>query len=222
MAITHPQRLPQTGAARQRFEPLRVDYAAPETGGRIGAQQAGFPLWEATWDLGKVGPERADIWAAFVDACDGPMNAFLASDVSRPMPLLHPDFSRMRRPDGSPFDGTATSWSVDETGVLVTLNGIPRNLQLSLRDYVGFVWETEGEPRRALVRVNQSARANSSGVIVPEVRMAVPSIVPETAVATLKDPTCLMKLIPDRTVVGEMDRRQQRTVRIAARQELLP
>ena len=200
MAITHPQRLPSTGAARQRFEIQRVDYLSPETGGRIGAQQAGFPVWVGDWNLGTVGPERADLWAAFVDACDGPMNVFLAGDVSRPMPLRHPSFSRMRRPDDSPFDGTATSWSVDATGRQLTLNGLPKNLQLSLRDYVGFIWETGGEPRRALVRVTQAARANSSGVIVPEVRMAVPSIVPETAVATLKDPTCLMRLMPGETV----------------------
>jgi hypothetical protein len=49
---------PTSGAAQQQFELQRVDYGAPEAGGRVGGVQAGFPLWKLVWTLGNVGRDR--------------------------------------------------------------------------------------------------------------------------------------------------------------------
>lgn len=220
MAIVHPQRAPGWWS-RQRFEIERVDHLSPENGGRIGAVTAGFPVWTASWDLGRVGPDRADEVAAFVDSLNGAQIPFLAWDVSRPWPKAHPaGFGGMVRAGGGAFDGTAATWAADSSRQQLTLTGLPANLALSVRDYVGFAWETEGEARRALVRTLESARADADGALTVEVRPALPTLIPPEAVATLKRPDCLMRLTPE-TEIGDMDRRRQVRVRIVARQDLM-
>jgi hypothetical protein len=67
--------MPASGAAMQEFEPQRVDYAAPESGGRLGGVQAGFPLWLAVWTWGTIGARRSDLLPAGLilsvgDYCD--------------------------------------------------------------------------------------------------------------------------------------------------------
>ena len=136
-------------------------------------------------------------------------------------------FGSMARPAGTAFDGAATSWSVDATRTLLTLNGLPKNLRLSIGDYVGFSWTTSGAQRRALVRALEAKTADSSGVIsAMQVTPAVPggaaTVVPGSATAYLNEPTCIMRLDPRQTSIGKMDGLMRGDLRVVAMQDLRP
>lgn len=227
MALTYPLALPAAGASRQTFEPKRVDYLSPETGGRLGAMSAGVPLWYGKWTLGNQGAARSDEWSAFVDALDGPARYFLGRDTARPYPLAYQDtqLQGLSRAGGGAFDGSATAWARASTAdgqSLLELEGLPAGLVLSRRDYVGFRWETEGEDRRALVRLVAPAVAAGDGTVTLTVRPAVHTIVPAEAIAHLDEPACLMKLIPSETQLGDMDRRLSLSGTVAGLQDLQP
>lgn len=212
--ITFPRDMPEKGAAGQEFEPQRVDFAAPEAGGRLGGVQAGFPLWIATWSLGRMGLDAADEWRAWYLTMRGSQKSFFGRDMGRPYPKRHPEgFARMVKADGTPFLGSGSGWSqaIDAEGnAVLTLQGLPPGLILSLCDYAGFKWDAAGAPagsygRRALARVVEGGMADATGSVSVKVEPAVPALVPPTAVVHLDRPACVMKLLPD-TKIGAIDR----------------
>lgn len=217
-----PLALPTTGPSQQKFEILRVDFGSPTTGGRLFAVTAGFPLWEAIWNLGFMGEARSDEWGAFLDDCRGPQRLLVGFDFARRFPRAYPNgFDGLERPDASPFDGAATSWSQDldaETRCQLTLEGLPAGFTLARRDYVGFVWETW---KRALVRCTAPATADEDGVITVPVEPVIPTVVPDDAVAYLNQPSCLMRLRTADTDPGQIDRRKSLPAKISALQDLI-
>jgi len=221
-----PLTFPGTGASLQSFEPERVDYLAPEAGGRLGGVQAGFPRWRAQWSIGRIGALRSDIWRAWVARLRGAQRAFYAADLARPYPLAHiTGFAGMTRAGGGAFDGSATGWSETINADLeseVTLEGMPAELVLSIGDYIDFRWETEGAPRRALIRVVVGAEADGSGDITFKSEPPIPGVVPVDAAAHLDEPACLMKLDPETKLDGVDRRRAIKGGLISAVQELLP
>jgi hypothetical protein len=206
---------PTKGAAGQEFEAERVDFTAPEAGGALGGVQAGFPRWQATWTLGKMGQLASDEWRAFFAELRGAQRPFLGRDLARPFPLayVHCGFTRMTKVGGAPFLGAADDWSVsidDEGYCLLTLEGVPAGLVLSKIDYVGFKWDAAGaEPgsygRRALVRLIRPAVADGSGNVILVVEPPVPGLVPADAIAHLDRPACVMKRSPE-SKLGAIDR----------------
>ena len=204
MTITFPRDMPGTGVALQEFEILRVDYSAPEASGFQGGVQAGFPLWSATWTLGKLGTARSDIWRAWVASLRGRQRPFLGRDFSRPRPL-----ACIHGLPGS-WSGDATSWgaAIDaEKNGMLTLTGIPSGLAISLGDYVAFRWTTGGERRGAMVRTVEGATASGGGGATLTVEPPVPACVPPSAVAYLEKPAAPMRLVPEQTQLGGVDRR---------------
>lgn len=206
---------PTSGAAQQQFEIQRIDYGAPEAGGRVAGVQAGFPLWQLSWTLGNVGVDRSDAWRAFMAQIRGSSRRFLGWDLGRPYPKAHASgFTGLTRPDASPFDGTATSWSETITAdgdSQVTLNGFPVAFGLGIGDYIGFEYTaTEsavaGLPWSAVVRVVEPATADDFGVIVPTCEPPIPSAVPAGAVATVANPKCVMVLVSDQSKLNGIDR----------------
>ncbi|MDR7232298.1 hypothetical protein J2X45_003404 [Caulobacter sp. BE264] len=227
MAITFPRPMPEAGAARQTFELGRRDFLSPETGGRVGSIAVGPPVWVAEWSLGQGGPRRADEWVAFVDSLEGSKRLFVGRDLSRPYPLAYQDtaLAGLTRAAGGAFNGAASAWSIDtddDGAPILVLSGLPAFFRLSRRDYVGFRWTTEGVERRALVRLAKDYTGTGEGWGLLPIQPAVPSIVPPTATAHFDLPGCLMRLIPDKTVIGAMDRRLAPAVTVAAIQDLLP
>lgn len=216
--MSAPRELPDSFAGQQEFEIQRVDYAAPEAGGRLGGVQAGFPLWLAVWTLATIGARRSDIVRAWLAGQRGQLRRFYGRDIARPYPLAHiAGFDGMTRAGGGAFAGDATAWSEtinsDDDSEL-TLEGLPAGLSLSIGDYVGFKWDAEGAAegsfeRRALVRValNGAAIADEDGAITVKVEPPVPSVVPEDAVAHLDRPCCVMTLITDQSKLNAIDRR---------------
>lgn len=206
MALTFPLSLPPKGFNTNYFEPLRMDFMAPEMSGRIGAVGGGWPLWEAEYNLGGMSQATADDIRAFKDALRGPQRLFYGRDQKRPFPRAYPNgFAGLNRAGGGSFSGgTASSWSVNIARDVLTLNGLPANFVLNKGDYIGFTWTTGGQQRRHLVRTVEALNANGSGVAAITVEPAVHPVVPSEATATLSTPTCLMRLRPE-TRLGPVD-----------------
>jgi hypothetical protein len=207
---------PTSGAAQQQFELQRVDYGSPEAGGRVAGVQAGVPLWQLVWTLGNVGVTRSDAWRAFMSQIRGATRRFLGRDLGRPYPKAHlAGFAGMTRAGGGSFDGSASSWSETITAdgdSQVTLNGLPAStLTLSQGDYIDFRYNaTEtavaGLPWHVPVRVVTGGTSNGSGVLTVTCEPPIPSAVPNTAVAHLDNPKCVMALVSDQSKLNGIDR----------------
>src|SRR5690606_38180213 len=135
-----------------------------------------------------------------------PQRLFYGRDLKRRFPRAYPNgFAGMTRAGGGSFAaGTASSWSVNTSRDVLTLNGLPASFSLSKGDYGGFSWTTSGQQRRHLVRAVEAATANGSGVAVITVEPAVHKVVPSGATARLANPDCLMRLTPE-TRIGPVD-----------------
>lgn len=216
MTLLVPRDLPDAIAALQEFEIQRIDYTAPEAGGAIGGVQAGFPLWLASWSIGKIGAAKSDEVRAWFARRRGGARPFFGRDLTRPFPKAHiAGFAGMTRAGGGAFDGSATSWSetIDgEDDCRLTLTGLPAGLALGFTDYVGFKWDdpagADGNNyRRALVRVVVGGTASGGGSVTVTVEPPVPALVPAGAVAHLDNPKCVMKLVTEQSKLDAIDRR---------------
>lgn len=235
-----PIEMPERGGSQQYFEPEPVSYLSPEGGGRIGAVQAGAARWEAEWTLGRIGARVSDEWRAWVAQVQQSSRPFLARDRARPFPLRYSGgFAMMTLPDATgPFTGAAAGWSqtIDDQGdAWLTLQALAAGLILSIGDYVGFRWDAaEGDEgnmaRRALVRCASGGMADEDGEVTVRIVPPLPvagegliGVVPDTAIAHLDRPACVMKLVPGQRRLGAIDRRLAvASGTIRATQELLP
>ncbi|MFC3579132.1 hypothetical protein [Sphingomonas hylomeconis] len=216
MTITFPRALPEAFVGSGPvFELQRVDFLSPETGGRLGALTAGFPLWMASWPMANsIGRVKSDEVTAWVDSMRGAGKRFHGRDVSRPAPRYHLG--------GVPFTIHPSSWSqtfdADGTAIL-QLTGCLSGMVISHRDYIGFEWDGW---KRSLVRAIEPATATAGGVLQFAIEPPVPPITPSGAVVNLAAPTCLMRLTKD-TNVGAMTRRLSVSGgKIAAVEDLVP
>lgn len=197
MALSYPRDMPDVGARSQSFEQQRVDYLSPETGGRLGAITAGWPLWAMSLTLNNMLFNDSDIWRAWVASQRGAQRLFNARDLDRPMPRAHAN--------GRSFSKVAAGWSqaIDDDGTaIVTFTGLVPGMILSLGDYVDFTWSTW---KRSLVRVVDGGSATAAGALTAAVEPPVPSLTPAGAVAGFYRPACLMRLVTASTQLGEQD-----------------
>jgi len=224
MTLTFPRPLPVSGAASQEFEPARVDYLSPETGGRLGGVSAGFPLWKGVWTLSQTGLlATSEEWRALISSLRGPQRTFYGRDYARPRPLSLPNgFTGLTRAGGGAFDGTALTWSLNGTRDEITLTGLSAGLALSIGDYGMFRWATSGQARRSLHRAVAASTASGAGVAVMTVEPPVPTLVPVGAVFDLSEPACIMKSVPGETRIGSMGRNKRVDGQLVGLQELLP
>lgn len=211
MILTQPST--PSGIARVRFDIERVDYAAPEASGRQGGVQAGWPIWAARYEIDRSDPDSADLWQAFFDRLRGRIRRFYAIDPKRRLPKLYRfGFGGLvRAGTATAFDGTATSWSqaIDANGnALITLNGLPAGLVLSVGDMIGFRWDAAGAGagnmmRRTIARAVLPATATGAGQA--QVTVEAPlntALVPAGAIAHLNDPAAVMQLVPEDSSLG--------------------
>lgn len=185
MSLSFPRTMPTVGIKSQSFELQRSDYLSPEKSGRLGAVAGGWPLWATEIDLNNLMPDNADIWRAWIAAQRGAQRQFYGFDVDRRIPRAYQS--------GGSYTHDASSWSVNSDRDVVTLNGLTAAQVITLGDYIGFSWAGIG---RAIVRAVETITADGSGVATVTVEPAVHTLVPSTAVATVYQPTCLMRLVP--------------------------
>jgi len=209
MTIAFPRAMPLYGVGVQRFELQRVDFLSPRTDGRLNGITAGFPLWSATWTLTAMSPDRRQEWRAWVASLRGPQRQFYGTDLTASLPLAY------RATGLGAFGGDAASWSINTDRDVLTLTGLPSGFKLSPGDYVGFRW---GTTKRAIVRVLE---AGTGATISFSVEPALPSVVPGSAIAHVKDAACLMRLTPE-TEIGEIGVDGILSGKIAAIQDLIP
>lgn len=198
--------MPSIGGEGLTFQPQREDLLSPETSGRMGGVQIGWPRWRLSMNLANLEFAVADEWIAFYRSRRGSMRMFLGYDLSRPYPAAHAKgFRNMLTVGGQPFMGTAGGWSQtinDDGDAVLTLTTVPSGLKLGWGDYIGFKWDSadadEGDAdRRFLVAVTGGGKANAAGTISVVVEPSVHDVVPPGAVAHLDNPMCLMKLMDD-------------------------
>jgi len=211
-----PQPLPlDFCGAGQAFEIDRVDYSAPETAGRTGGVQAGFPRWTATWPVGTISRRKSDEVRAFVTSRRGAQRLLYGYEVGREIPRYHQG--------GIPLGPAPTGWSqavADDGTVMLMLTGVKPGLFISYGDYVGYVWDGW---KRALVRAVSQAGALDDDTITFAIEPAVPAMVPVDATIKLAYADCLMKIDPGQTQIGGIGRRLAVTGgKIVAHQELVP
>lgn len=210
MALTFPRGMPSKGIGGQRFELQRVDYLSPNLAGQVASVTAGFPLWSATWALTGMSEAQSQGWRAWVSSLRGSQKLFLGRDLLRSVPLAY------KTTGLGAFNGDASSWSVNSDRDVLTLNGLPSGFVLSPGDYVGFRWGTD-PVRRTMVGVLEAVTGTSISFSIDP---PLPTIVPVTAVAHVKDPCCLMRLTPE-TDIGDMGVNRVLTGRISAIQTLI-
>lgn len=222
-SLVFPIPMPQ-GVASEYFEPERVDAISPTTDGAVGGVTLGFPLWRARWTLGQsISRATSEEWRAFVAVLRGQQRTFLGYDQGRRYPLSAPaGFAGLTRAGGGAFDGSASSWSVNADRDEPTLSGFPPGFVVSVGDLIMWRWVTGGVQRRALCRSVRPAVANGSGVVTVIVEPPLPTLTPGTAVADMKEPTCVMKQISEETKLGEKTRTLRIGGTVAAIQVLLP
>lgn len=208
-----PVEMPTMYVAQQIFEVQRNNFTAPTADARVGGVQAGFPLWGGSWTLSRMPVENSDEWRAFIADQRGGIRRFLARDLARQYPREYPDgFGAF-----GAFTGAASGWSQtinsDEDAILtLTLGSAAAGLILSPGDYVDFRYTTTepalpGIAWRTMSRVTVGGTANGSGVVTVTIDPPVPTnAVPNTAVAHLDEPACVMTVIADRTSLDRVDR----------------
>jgi len=212
--------MPSSGVGQQRFEVDRVDFQSPTTGGRTGNVTAGFPRWVAEYTLGRNSETMSDQWRAFVKRLRGGQRTFFGRDVNRPYPRAYLNgFSGLTRAGGGSFDGSATSWSLDGTRTMLTLNGLPAGFVVGFNDYGDFRWSV-GFEKRALIAFVTAGAANGSGVLTLEVDPPVPTLVAGGVTFSFDRPACLMKMTPE-AHLGAIDRRKSVEGSLIARSELV-
>jgi len=197
-SIIFPRPIIAGGVLSQGFDPARVDYLSPETGGRIYSVAAGSPLWSMTLGYNNLLIPDAYALKAWVDSLDGAKQLIFAFDIDRQIPLYHQS--------GRPFAASPATWSQtinDDDVPLLELTGLLRGQVVSVGDYVSFVWG--GGKKFALVRALEAARADASGTAEFAVTPAVPTlIVPPEATTTLRRAGCLMRQVTAETKLMEI------------------
>jgi hypothetical protein len=213
-----PFDMPVSGMALQQFEPLRVDYGAPEAGGRIGGVQAGAPLWQGVWTIGNIGAAKSDELRAFLASLRGGTRRFLGRDLARPYPKAYATtgFAGLTRAGGGSFDGTATSWSETITAdgdAQFTLHGLPAGFAMTIGDYIGFRWvATETRRRRAdLARAGARDRSEDRrrlrGAVWHHLRTAFAGVRSADRDLLPEHPKAVMALVGDKSNLDAIDRR---------------
>ena len=132
-----PVEMPQMYVAMQSFELERVDYMAPESGGRVNGVQAGFPLWRMVNTLSRMPLAYSDEWRAWLTGMRGATRRFIGRDIARQLPRAYVETGSL--PGG--FDGEASDWSEtinSDDDAELTLNGLPVGFVLSQGDYIDF------------------------------------------------------------------------------------
>jgi len=194
MAISYPRAMPGK-LARVVFEPAHQVVHNAERGGRAISVVIGPARWEAEFATADLREPDLSEWRAWIASLQGGAKTFYAGDPSKPYPRAYPTgFSGMTRAGGGSFDGTATSWSIDSSRAVLTLNGLPASFAISIGDMTAFEWSTS---KRYLVRALEAATANGSGVATFTVEPKIETLVSSGAVATLANPQCVMRLTPD-------------------------
>lgn len=133
-------------------------------GGELFAANLGARLWRGTVTLGRLTYAEAGEVEALIDVLREAGNTFMAYDVRRPYPILHPGGA----------GGAVTIKAIAANNRELSLQGMPAGFVMTRGDYIQFNYGSV--PRRtALHRVVVGAVADGAGVasdieVTPNIR----------------------------------------------------
>lgn len=219
--IAYPRNMPVGGVVSQAFEPQRIDFGSPSVSGRFTSVTAGPPLWSMTITLRDGDEDEVAEWRAFMASLRGAQRTFLAGDLTRPYPKAYIDgFDGLVRATGGVFNGAATSWSINADRDVPTFSGMPAGFEVSTGDYVMWRWATGGVQRRSLGRAIERSTASGGGVVSVAIEPPLPALTPGGAVADFAKPECVMRMLTDKSQMGELDVLHSAAGTLAALQDL--
>jgi len=192
MAISYPRAL-AAPIALARFEPDFQTTHAPEAGGELNAITLGPARWRADYSSPMMRDPELSAWRAWLASMENGVGTFYGVDPIRLLPQSCPaGFSGMTRHGGGAFDGTVSAWTIDGPGRNLELTTLPSTLTVTAGDLVAFVWDTN---KRYLTRALETVTA-VAGVAEFAVAPRIEAFVPGDAVATLLNPSCVMRIVP--------------------------
>lgn len=215
MALSFPADFPSTWRVGNMLVDLaRADATAPDGTGRGGGVQIGDPLWGATMALECITDAQAISVAAKIRSLKGSIESIQIIDPMRRLPQAY-------RTTGLPggATGVASSYSVDSTRSVMTLNGLTAGLMITTGDLIG-VMGGAGNVNRLFVEALEDGTVAGGGSVTLTIGPALSPAVDAwagTDVAYLIDPSCTMKLTAE-TSIGATTPEGRTTHQIVLRQ----
>ena len=157
-----------------------------QASGRILVKDMGSPLWTLRAVSKVLSPNNLDLWRARLTSLENGLQTFKAYPMSRCYPILYPHGSW---PTGVAFSGACQLASIDASRKVISLSGLPAGFKLSAGDYVS----VSGD----LHQVMEPATAAAGITGFFEVRPHIWPGVTAPKAATVKQPSCLMAVVPD-------------------------
>lgn len=197
-SIVFPRPIITDGLKTSGFDPNRVDFLSPTSGGRVFSVTAGQPLWSMSLTYTNLLLPEAFALKAWVDSLAGAQRLIFGFDPDRELPLFHQH--------GRPFQDAPATWSqtIDTSGLaLLTLTELFPGQVVSIGDYTGFAW---GDRKYTMVRALEQTVVGAGGSATFAVEPAVPILsVPPEATSTLRRAGCLMRLDVSQTKLPDID-----------------
>ena len=156
-----------------------------QASGRILVKDMGSPLWTLRAATKPLSPNNLDAWRARLTSLENGLQTFWGYPMSRCYPILYPKGSW---PTGSAFSGACTLASIDASRKIISISGLPAGFKLSIGDYVS----VSGDLHHVMEAT--TAAAGTTGFF--EVRPHIWPGVTAPKVATVKQPACLMAVVP--------------------------
>jgi len=215
--------LPAYPVGNIRFWLRRVDLSAPESSGRVGGVQMGFPIWMAEYETISHSDYDAQLWSAWFQRQRGAINQFRATDPRRWYPWAYRPKSQGGGHAGAGgfpggWNGDASTYTLSGDRSTVTLT-IPSGIIVTPGDLIGFRWASNAK----LGLVMAITGGTSSGTVAIDVDPAVPVAVPTAATGTayLFKPAFLARMTPDSEDPGSSPDGMA-SGKIACQQDIVP
>jgi hypothetical protein len=156
-----------------------------QASGRVIVKDMGAPLWTLRAATKVLSPNNLDIWRARLTSLENGLQTFLGYPMSRCYPQAYP---RGSWPTGAAFSGACTLASIDTSRKVVTLSGLPNGFALAAGDYLAV--------GNDLHQVMEAATSSGAATTPFEVRPHIWPDVTAPAAASVKQPACLMAVVP--------------------------
>jgi hypothetical protein len=156
-----------------------------QASGRVLVKDMGSPLWTLRAASKVLSPNNLDHWRARLTALENGLQQFRGYPMSRCFPQAYPNGTW---PTGGAFNGACQLASIDASRKIISLSGLPAGFKLSVGDYVSI----SGDLHQAMEAA--TAAAGTTGFF--EVRPHIWPSVTAPKAASVKQPACLMTIVP--------------------------
>ena len=191
MALTEPfNLLPSFPGWTTGFDLRFRQEQSTQASGRVLVKDMGSPLWQLRAASRVLKPNALDQWRAKLNALENGLMTFWGYSMSRCYPQAYPNGSW---PTGGSFTGlTANLASINANRKAITVSALPAGFGLSVGDYISI---TVGS-RKDLHQVMEAVTAASGTTTEFEVRPHLWPDVTVTKAVAVKQPACLMAIVP--------------------------